>query len=259
MPTNSNVISSKNSQNHSIDNYHFKVISEFASEQEKKQNEQAQNSAQQPQNEEAVAAAKQNFNSDFVENLLKKTDEMSNNILKLQMQIENQENEFKKRLESELENAKEKFIQEGNKQAKTELEQELNALKEKYLKSIAKLDEVCVSLNDFIQNNEKELANMAIEIAKEVIQKEVEQNSAQIALNLSKELMSKLKGASDIELRVNPGDYDFIKTRFDDLKHLKINLDDAISKGSVIAFSDMGNIESNLNSRLMKIKKMASE
>ncbi|ECK4573022.1 flagellar assembly protein FliH, partial [Campylobacter coli] len=34
--------------------------------------------------------------------------------------------------------------------------------------------------------------------------------------------------------------------------------DDAISKGSVIILSDSGNIESNLNARLIKIKKMVN-
>ena len=39
--------------------------------------------------------------STFIEELLKKTDELSGNIVKLQMQIENQESEFKIRLENE--------------------------------------------------------------------------------------------------------------------------------------------------------------
>lgn len=50
----------------------------------------------------------QHFNQALLKIYLK-TDEMSSNIIKLQMQIESQENEFNNRLNSELENAKEKL------------------------------------------------------------------------------------------------------------------------------------------------------
>lgn len=265
---NSNVIPPHESNEHVIDGYRFKVMSEFASEQEqqKKQEEQSiqgekQDLDSQSENEVQDEEIKQEntFQSDFVEDLLKKTDEMSSNIIKLQMQMESQENEFNNRLNTELESAKEKFTNEGYEKAKNEFEKELEELKEKYLKSIAKLDEACVNLENFTQKNEKELANTSIEIAKEVIAKEIEEHSSQIALNLAKDLINELKGATNMELKVSPSDYDFIKSKLNELSHLKITLDDAISKGSVVILSDSGNIESNLNSRLTKIKKMVSE
>ncbi|HGF6575122.1 TPA: FliH/SctL family protein, partial [Campylobacter jejuni] len=61
-----------------------------------------------------------------------------------------------------------------------------------------------------------------------------------------------------IELKVNAEDYEYLKEQFDQNAHIKISLDDAISKGSVVIISDAGNIESNLNSRLTKIKKMVN-
>ncbi|GKT39541.1 flagellar assembly protein FliH [Campylobacter jejuni] len=198
------------------------------------------------------------FQPSFVEDLLKKTDEMSSNIIKLQMQIESQENEFNNRLNSELENAKEKFAKEGYEKAKEEFQKELSDFKDKYLKSIAKLDNACENLENFIEKNEKELADTAIDIAKEVILKELELNSSKIAYALAKDLIGELKGASAIELKVNAEDYEYLKEQFDQNAHIKISLDDAISKGSVIIISDAGNIESNLNSRLTKIKKMVN-
>ena len=273
MRKNTNVISQTNSNLHVIDNYHFKVMSEFSSEQEQilkqeqntkkeekvENNEQEQASEQvqsEPLDKEVQAST---FQSDFVEDLLKKTDEMSSNIIKLQMQIESQESEFNNRLNTELENTKISSQKQGYEQAKAEFEKELKEISEKYLKSIAKLDEACDKLANFIEKNEKDLANTAIEIAKEVIAKELEENSAKIALNLANELMQELKGASSIELRVSPFDYDFIKSELSNVKNLKISLDDAISKGSVIVLSDVANIESNLNSRLNKIKKMVTQ
>ncbi|TQR30628.1 flagellar assembly protein FliH [Campylobacter sp. MIT 99-7217] len=278
MAKNTNVISHLNSSEHVIDSYHFKVMSEFSTEEKKPAQSLNSTPKQAPitenvntkqitednaqteeekteQNEELVSQEKNIFQSDFVEDLLKKTDEMSGNIIKLQMQMESKEKEFDTRLNTELENAKEKFTQEGYNQAKNEFDKEMAELKDKYLKSIAKLDEACVNLDVFISKNEQELANTAVEIAREVISKELENHSKEIALNLSKELMAELKDASNIEIRVSPVDYDFIKSHLQD-SHLKISLDDAISKGSVIVLSDTGNIEANLNSRLAKIQKM---
>lgn len=273
MVNRSNVISGGASQQHVVEGYRFKVISEFDNHiGEKKQATQAlaEENVNTPLNNENQAEDKQNtaatqvmpeiqtpaFQPSFVEDLLKKTDEMSSNIIKLQMQIESQENEFNNRLNAELENAKEKFSKEGYEKAKEEFQKELSEVKDKYLKSIAKLDEACVNLDAFVEKNEKELAQTAIDIAKEVILKELEMNSSKIAYALAKDLITELKGASAIELKVNGDDYEYLKEQFGANAHIKVSLDDAISKGSVVIISDAGNIESNLNSRLDKIKKM---
>ena len=135
----SSVITSETSPAHFIENYRFKVLgsneraqdsapvlieennlSEELNEQSLEQGgenftpqsqpvHQMQPSMQnhfvpQPQNSQAHQPG---FDSSFVEELLKKTDELSSNIIKLQMQIENQESEFAKRLEAETIRAKE--------------------------------------------------------------------------------------------------------------------------------------------------------
>ncbi|MDV6201969.1 flagellar assembly protein FliH [Campylobacter jejuni] len=274
MVNRSNVISGGASDQHVVEGYRFKVISEFdnhTGEQKHTQTPDEENTNislndEKPVEENQVIASTQavmetqipTFQPSFVEDLLKKTDEMSSNIIKLQMQIESQENEFNNRLNSELENAKEKFTKEGYEKAKEEFQKELSDFKDKYLKSIAKLDNACENLENFIEKNEKELADTAIDIAKEVILKELELNSSKIAYALAKDLIGELKGASAIELKVNAEDYEYLKEQFDQNAHIKISLDDAISKGSVVIISDAGNIESNLNSRLTKIKKMVN-
>ncbi len=275
MVNRSNVISGGTSDQHVVEGYRFKVISEFDNHTEEKQhhpqisNEEniiTSSKDENPTNESQTPAPSQvvqevqtpAFQPSFVEDLLKKTDEMSSNIIKLQMQIESQESEFNNRLNSELENAREKFSKEGYEQAKAEFEKELNDLRDKYLKSVSKLEEACTNLNVFIEKNEKELADTAIDIAKEVILKELENNSSKIAYALAKDLISELKGAGSIEIKVNSVDYNYLKEHFSENSHIKITLDDAISKGSVIILSDSGNIESNLNARLIKIKKMVN-
>ncbi|EHX4929901.1 flagellar assembly protein FliH [Campylobacter coli] len=274
MVNRSNVISGGTSDQHVVEGYRFKVISEFDNHTEEKQHSQISNEEnittsskdESPVEESQTPAPSQvvqevqtpAFQPSFVEDLLKKTDEMSSNIIKLQMQIESQENEFNNRLNSELESAKEKFSKEGYEQARAEFEKELNDLRDKYLKSVSKLEEACVNLNAFIEKNEKELADTAIDIAKEVILKELENNSSKIAYALAKDLINELKGAGSIEIKVNSIDYNYLKEHFSENSHIKITLDDAISKGSVIILSDSGNIESNLNARLIKIKKMVN-
>ncbi len=274
MVNRSNVISGGASDQHVVEGYRFKVISEFDNHTGEKKHTQTPDEEnanislndEKPVEENQVIASTQavmetqipTFQPSFVEDLLKKTDEMSSNIIKLQMQIESQENEFNNRLNSELENAKEKFAKEGYEKAKEEFQKELSDFKDKYLKSIAKLDNACENLENFIEKNEKELADTAIDIAKEVILKELELNSSKIAYALVKDLIGELKGASAIELKVNAEDYEYLKEQFDQNAHIKISLDDAISKGSVVIISDAGNIESNLNSRLAKIKKMVN-
>ncbi|EJB5233934.1 flagellar assembly protein FliH [Campylobacter coli] len=274
MVNRSNVISGGTSDQHVVEGYRFKVISEFDNHTEEKQYSQISNEEnittsskdESPVEESQTPAPSQvaqevqtpAFQPSFVEDLLKKTDEMSSNIIKLQMQIESQENEFNNRLNSELESAKEKFSKEGYEQARAEFEKELNDLRDRYLKSVSKLEEACVNLNAFIEKNEKELADTAIDIAKEVILKELENNSSKIAYALAKDLINELKGAGSIEIKVNSIDYNYLKEHFSENSHIKITLDDAISKGSVIILSDSGNIESNLNARLIKIKKMVN-
>lgn len=274
MVNRSNVISGGASDQHVVEGYRFKVISEFDNHTGEKKHTQTPDEEntnislndKKPVEENQVIASTQavmetqipTFQPSFVEDLLKKTDEMSSNIIKLQMQIESQENEFNNRLNSELENAKEKFAKEGYEKAREEFQKELSDFKDKYLKSIAKLDNACENLENFIEKNEKELADTAIDIAKEVILKELELNSSKIAYALAKDLIGELKGASAIELKVNAEDYEYLKEQFDQNAHIKISLDDAISKGSVVIISDTGNIESNLNSRLTKIKKMVN-
>lgn len=275
MVNRSNVISGGTSDQHVVEGYRFKVISEFDNHTEEKQhhpqisNEEniiTSSKDENPTNESQTPAPSQvvqevqtpAFQPSFVEDLLKKTDEMSSNIIKLQMQIESQESEFNNRLNSELENAREKFSKEGYELAKAEFEKELNELRDKYLKSVSKLEEACTNLNVFIEKNEKELADTAIDIAKEVILKELENNSSKIAYALAKDLINELKGAGSIEIKVNSIDYNYLKEHFSENSHVKITLDDAISKGSVIILSDSGNIESNLNARLIKIKKMVN-
>jgi flagellar assembly protein fliH len=283
----SSVITSETSPAHFIENYRFKVLgvgeraadsapvlieennlSEELSEQnfgQKGENFVPQASHQtqaSPQNHFASQAQspqiQQAGESSFVEELLKKTDELSSNIIKLQMQIENQESEFAKRLESEISRAKEDGKNEGIAQANAANEARINELEARFSASAAKLDEQYVKFDEFLKKIEEELGQTAIKIAKEVIDKEISTSSNQITHHLASSLIKELSNVKNIEIRVNPEDSEYIKEQFSKNEHVKISADDAISKGGVVIISDGGNIDATMQTRLEKLKMLVN-
>ena len=283
----SSVITSETSPAHFIENYRFKVLgvgeratdsapvlieennlSEELSEQnfgQKGENfiPQASHQTQaSPQNHFASQAQspqiQQTGESSFVEELLKKTDELSSNIIKLQMQIENQESEFAKRLESEISRAKEDGKNEGIAQANAANEARINELEARFNASAAKLEEQYIKFDEFLKKIEEELGQTAIKIAKEVIDKEISTSSNQIAHHLASSLIKELSNVKNIEIRVNPEDSEYIKEQFSKNEHVKISADDAISKGGVVIISDGGNIDATMQTRLEKLKMLVN-
>ena len=286
----SSVITSETSPAHFIENYRFKVLgsneraqdsapvlieennlSEELSEQNLDQSgenfapqsqpvHQMQPNMQnhfapQPQNSQAHQPG---FDSSFVEELLKKTDELSSNIIKLQMQIENQESEFAKRLEVETIRAKEDGKNEGIAQTNAANEAKIKELEAKFSASAAKLDEQYVKFDEFLKKSEEELGQTAIKIAKEVIEKEVSSASSQIAHHLANSLIKELSDVKNIEIRVNPEDSDYLKEQFSKNERVKVSADDAISKGGVVIISEGGNIDATMQTRLEKLKMLVN-
>lgn len=286
----SSVITSETSPAHFIENYRFKVLgsneraqdsapvlieennlSEELNEQNLEQGgenftPQSQPVHQmQPNMQNHFAPQSQNsqahqpgFDSSFVEELLKKTDELSSNIIKLQMQIENQESEFAKRLEAEIARAKEDGKNEGIAQTNAANEAKIKELEAKFSASAAKLDEQYVKFDEFLKKSEEELGQTAIKIAKEVIEKEVSSASSQIAHHLANSLIKELSDVKNIEIRVNPEDSEYLKEQFSKNERIKVSADDAISKGGVVIISEGGNIDATMQTRLEKLKMLVN-
>jgi len=286
----SSVITSETSPAHFIENYRFKVLgsneraqdsapvlieennlSEELNEQNLEQGgenftPQSQPVHQmQPNMQNHFAPQSQNsqahqpgFDSSFVEELLKKTDELSSNIIKLQMQIENQESEFAKRLEAETIRAKEDGKNEGIAQTNAANEAKIKELEAKFSASATKLDEQYVKFDEFLKKSEEELGQTAIKIAKEVIEKEVSSASSQIAHHLANSLIKELSDVKNIEIRVNPEDSDYLKEQFSKNERVKVSADDAISKGGVVIISEGGNIDATMQTRLEKLKMLVN-
>ena len=254
------VITKSNTDSHSVDKYKFKVLSsarhetqktsELVSESYISEEEAVQESIE---NHEISSSSK----DELVESLLKKTDEMSSNFIKLQMRLEEKESEFK----AELESAKKESYEQGLKDAKEQLESEKNALQkdsiEQFSKSITALEKSASEFEDALGRIENELVNAAVDIAKEVILVELDEHSGDIAARLSQELIQDLKESAKVTLKVNPSDHGIVSEKIGKLAHIEIISDSAISPGGVIAISESGNIDSEIMKRYERVKKVA--
>jgi flagellar assembly protein FliH len=258
------VISKKNATSHDIDKYKFKVLSSARHENQVKselvdkayvrdEESVAESVAESIESHEISSSSK----DELVESLLKKTDEMSSNFIKLQMRLEEKENEFK----IELEAAKKESYEQGIADAKGELESENDALQansvEQFSKSVIALEKSASEFEGALGRIEDELVNAAIDIAKEVILVELDEHSGNIATKLSQELIQDLKESAKVTLKVNPNDHGIVSEKIGKLAHIDIVSDSAISPGGVIAISESGNIDSEIMKRYERVKRAA--
>lgn len=262
-----NIINKEEVEEHSVQKYRFKVIgSNLADIQDSLHVEE-----QYPDDNSLIADVKPIFEeisqvarleegqNQFIEELLRKTDELSSNVIKLQIQIEKQEQDFNNRLSDEVTRERENAYKEGHQKAKEESEVLVQEMKSRYLKSISSLDELYKKMEVVFAKLEVDISSTAFEIAKEVIKKEVKDSSASIAISLSKELLKDIKDATKVELRVNPKDLEALREVYPEDEKIKVTADDSITLGGVVILSDVGNLDGNLAMRLEKVKYLIQE
>lgn len=267
------IITSSNIQNHKVENYRFKVLLDdrVANEPQAVSQDSVDDVTHEenfvPQENETLEnentaaldvapAQPQPKQNNFVhEEMLKKIETLSENVIKLQMQIESNEQEFQKRLESEINTAKENAYNEGKNDAKKNYDIEIEKLNEKLLKSVEKLDKKVLELDTFLNKTESELSGFAVDIAQEVIALELSENSSKIAYALSKEIIKDLRKDVKIKISVNPKDFSYIKEKYPE-NNFTILADDAINSGCVMVLSDELNVDANIKDRLNKVKNM---
>ena len=90
-----------------------------------------------------------------------------------------------------------------------------------------------------------------MDIAKEIIQKEVSENSNKVAYSLAKALINDLKEATKIVIKANPKNVSFLKSHLDNIQIVE---DEAIKEGGIVILSDIGNIEADINQRFKALK-----
>ncbi|MGB3961595.1 MAG: flagellar assembly protein FliH, partial [Sulfurimonas sp.] len=204
-----------------------------------------------------ASAMSQSSKDSLIESLLKKTDEMSSNFIKLQMKLEAKEEEFQAHLQKAKEEAFAHGVEAGLEQAKKDTNQNTSNAQELFAASVTKLDKAAKDFQNALEGIKSELITAALDIAKEVIHVEVGTNSSDIAKKLSEELIKELQSASKITLRVNPKDHGALSEKVGSLEHISVLSDSAVSIGGVIAMSDAGNIDAQISKRFERLKKAA--
>jgi len=191
-------------------------------------------------------------NSEVIENLLSKIEELSNNIVSIQTEFQQQLVDCKSQIEVEKQKAFEDGYNKGIQEAQNMLSSQINEKMKLLEDSIKKVDSIESVFEDKILSIEKELVSVALDIAKEVIQKEISENSKEVAFNLVKSLMDEIKDATKVEIKVNPKDAEYLKSK--DLKNVEIVPDEAVKEGGVVIVSDVGNIDAEIKNRFKNIK-----
>jgi len=250
---------------HSVESYNFKIISATAqSTQNTVQNEEnIQNKFTEDNHPKArVSDAGSHSLSNsrketLIESLMQKTDEMSSNFIKLQMKLEDKEEEYKNELAKTKEESFNEGIEAGIEKAKEDGENAAQEAVKLFSESIKKLDVNAQEFQTALESIKEQLMVAAIDIAKEVIDTELQENSNEIAKKLASGLIKELQSASKVTLKVNPDNHDVIKEQVSSLNNIEVTSDSAISKGGVIAISDAGNIDSEISKRFDRVKKVA--
>lgn len=241
--------------NHNVDRYSFKSLS---SDDEPLTQKQVEHRSFISKDEEVdTTLLTQSSKDSLIESLLKKTDEMSSNFIKLQMKLESMSEEHKNELTIVKKESYDNGFKDGKEQSQKDDTLRVTQTIEQFAISVSKLDNFIVSMQNSLDEIKKELSSVALDIAKEVIKVEVDTNSNNIALKLSTDIIAQLKEATSITLRVNSNDYEFLSNKLSTLSNVKIIPDSAITKGGVVATSDGGNIDAQILKRFDRVKKMA--
>nr|CAI78783.1 flagellar biosynthesis/type III secretory pathway protein [uncultured Campylobacterota bacterium] len=256
------IIERENVSAHIIDKYNFKVLSmgNASSEVPEVRPTEALVEEKKPARQESdvdSSAMSKSSKDALIESLMKKTDEMSSNFIKLQMKLEDKEEEYKVQLQKAKETSYNEGLDAGKLKAKEEYKANYTEGLSQFAKSVAALENSAKEFDVALEGIKGELVTAAIDIAKEVINIELGNSSAEIAKVLSTELIKELQSASKVTLKVNPKDHGAISQSVGSLKHVEVLSDSAVSEGGVIAISDAGNIDAQISKRFERVKKAA--
>lgn len=151
----------------------------------------------------------------------------------------------------EGENIKERVYREAEEKAKLEASKlllQLNRYKE-----------------EVIKESKEEIIELGIKVAKKIIEESIKLNP-QLIQNIYREVLSQVKHATTIILKVNPKDIESIELnapQFLSLIEKSYNVvfqrDESIERGGCILESSLGSIDARISIRLEKLKKLLLE
>lgn len=266
-----NVISENFKRRHDIKRYNFKNMSDRNADNENTeqthegsapQSTMALEAAPEPQEQSTPVVdtpALKLFEEEVVDKILQKSDELANNLSALQAQFDKQNAEMESKIAAAKEESKAAGEQIGYEKAKSELSAQHKASQELYAESIKKLENAIATQKEYIQNLEKELSSISLDIAQEVIACEVGERPSKIASALARSLLGSVSKGVQTTIKVNPADLDDLKESLSDLQNITLEADRAIARGGCVLMSAEGNIDGDLNLRFTALKKSILE
>lgn len=253
-----NLIARSDLIKHNVQKYEFKAMSKDREELIEQTHTEGAKPSIENLNQSANNDGKKNgvssLEQELIERLLQKTDELSSSLAKLQIQFEKQQLEIEERVNTARNDAYKDGLKAGEEKIKKEMFEIIEKERGTLIQSAITLDKEMQKSQTHLASLEKELSGIAVDIAKEVIIKEIESSSQKVALALAKELLSATIDATDIRLRVNTNDYPYLNENLKDTQKIKLEADDAITKGGVVITSSSGNIDGNIMSRYRALK-----
>ncbi len=253
---NHNLIQDEQKDEHLINKYEFKAIMPLETHVNADV-DSTENVADEQNTEQANTYRSPTMHSlekELIEKLLHKSDELSGNLAKLEMQFEKNQVSMQETLEKTSDDSYKRGFEEGKNEAKQAMEAEINQEREKIVQSLITLENTLKQSQVHLEALEKELSSIAIDMAKEVIVKEIEENSQRVALELTRSLLSNIMEATQVGIKVNPIDYVFLKENLKNREKIQIEADNAISRGGVVISSNLGNLDGNVMSRYKMLK-----
>jgi flagellar assembly protein FliH len=117
------------------------------------------------------------------------------------------------------------------------------------------VDKVQSERRQFFLDAERDLIELAFEIAKKIIQHEIE-TSSDVALDVTRAALKRLSEREQVTIRVSPHDLDGIRAHRDEFLHdgdigdLRIIADPRVDHGGVIIETDGGSIDGRIEAQL---------
>ena len=251
------LISSNDVTEHNVNKYSFKVIALGGADAKGTTTAVSQENVEGKEESIDSSALSTSSKDSLIESLMKKTDDMSSNFIKLQMKLEAKEEEFQEELKKAKEDTFHEGLEAGKAKAQEEIDTTLNSKIELFDTSIKKLEESAGEFEKALEDIKNDLITAALDIAKEVVQGELSEHSAEVAKTLGDALVKELQNASKITLKVNPKDHTAVVEHLGQLAHVEVLPDSAVNEGGVVVLSDVGNRDAQITKRFQRVKKAA--
>jgi len=173
--------------------------------------------------------------------------------------VESQEEYFKRQLEE----ARRQGFESGKMAAFNELEKEfIKRLNERS----SQFEEYIESINQKVEDYEKSLEALLVELSfifsEKILKREIEKET--IIVETINNAANKIAGALKIVIKINPEDYEFIKSTNQNIladeafSKVIFEKDEKIEKGGCLIESDIGSVDARINSQFNELKQKIS-